>query len=311
MRVTDRMLYDRAAADGGLARARMDEATARVSSGAKVVHPGDDPAAAGLVAMERSRVQRLEAIATTAGRASDELAAADGALDTVSSALSRARELAVQLSSSPYSAAERTGAAEEVKGLIQTVVASLNVKVGNRYVFGGSVDDTAPFGGIVLDAANPIAGSLDPALTGAYAGDAAVRQVELAPGVLQDASVRADVAVKGASGGVDVLATLAGLANALLANDPAAVAAALDPLAQGTTQVANARGAGGAAMAALDTAVSANRAARDDAKKRISGLADADPVQSMSDLALAQHALEASLTATAQSFRFTLLDKLR
>jgi flagellar hook-associated protein 3 FlgL len=274
----------------------------------KVVHPGDDPAAAGLVAVERARVGQLDAIATTAGRASDELAAADGALATVSNAISRARELAVQLSNASYSAAERATGAAEVKGLISSIVSALNARVGNRYVFGGSVDDAPPFDGIAYD---PLSGAVDRTLTGAYGGDAAVRQVEIAPGVFQDASVRADVAVKGAAGGADVLATLSDLANALAANDPTAAAATLTDLVRGTTQVANARGAGGAAMAALDAAVTANEAARDEAKKRISGLADADPVRSITELALAQRALEASLTATAKSFQFTLLDKLK
>jgi flagellar hook-associated protein 3 FlgL len=307
MRVTDRMLYDRAASDGGLARARMDEATARVSSGAKVVHPGDDPAAAGLVALERAREGRLDAIATTAGRASDELAAGDAALATVTDSVARAREIAVQLSNGSYSASERAAGAAEVKGIIATVTASLNVKVANRYLFGGSVDDAPPFDGVVLDGA----GNVDTALTGAYHGDTAVRQVEIAPGVFQDASLRADVALRGVGGGADVLASLGDLANALTANDPATAASTLTNLTLGTAQVANARGAGGAAMAALDAAVTANHTARDGAKTRVSALADADPVQSMSDLALAQHALQASLTATAQSFQFTLLDKLK
>ena len=178
--------------------------------------------------------------------------------------------------------------------------------MGNRYVFGGSQDATAPFDGLVLDAT----GNVDAAATGLYRGAADVRQVEIAPGVLQDASVRADVALRGAGGGVDVIATLSALANALAANDPAAAAATIDQLAQGTTQVSTARAQSGAIVNALDAATSANQAARDDAKKRISGLADADEIQSASELALAQHALDSSLTAIAQSFKFSLLDKL-
>jgi len=306
MRVTNSMLFDRAARDGDAARSRMDQATARVSSGTKLVQPGDDPAAAGLVALERIHQGQFDAIATTAGRASDELTAADGALNTVSNALARARELAVQLSNGSYAASDRAAGATEVKGLISTIVSALNTKVGDRYIFGGTRDDAAPFDGIVTDAS----GNVDAALTGAYHGDTLVRQVEIAPGVLQDASVRADVALKGAGGGTDVLATLANLANALSANDPTAVAATLTGLTQGTTQVATARGMAGANMATLDAAVTANQSARDDAQKRIASLADADPIQAASDLAAAEQALQASLTATAQSIQFTLLNKL-
>jgi flagellar hook-associated protein 3 FlgL len=306
MRVSDQMLYDRAQIDGAANRSRMDQATARSSSGVRVAHPGDDPAAAGLVVVERARMQQLDALATSTGRAADEVTAADGALDTIGTALSRASELAVQLSSSPYDAAQRAAGAKEVQGLLSTIVAALDTKVGNRYVFGGTQDGTAPFDGLVLDAA----GNVNAAATGAYRGAADVRQAEIAPGVLQDVSVRADVALRGAGGGVDVIATLSSLANALAANDPTTAAAAIGQLAQGTTQLSTARAQSGAILSSLDAATAASQAARDDAKKRISGLADADEIQSASELALSQHALDASLTAIAQSFKFSLLDKL-
>lgn len=308
MRVSDQMIYNRAHVDGGAARSRLDEATARASTGVRVVHPGDDPAAAGLVTAERVKLQRLEAIASTAGRASDEIAAADGALSNISHALARASELAVQLGSAPYSAADRASGAKEVQGLLATVLAELNAKVGNRYVFGGTADGSAPFDGLVLDGA----GNVDAALTGVYRGDANVRQVEIAPGVYQDANVRADVALRGAGGppATDTIATLAELANALATNDQAGAAATLGRLDQAITQLSTARGQAGAIMNALDTAAAASAAARDDAEKRIATLADADVIQAASDLALAQHALEAALTATAQSFKLTLLGKL-
>lgn len=308
MRVSDQMIYDRAQVDGGAARSRLDEATARASTGVRVVHPGDDPAAAGLVTAERIKQQRLEAIASSAGRASDEIAAVDGALAGISTALARASELAVQLGSDPYSAAERAAGAKEVQGLLASILGDLNVKVGNRYVFGGTADASPPFAGLVLDGA----GNVDAALTGVYAGDANVRQVEIAPGVYQDASVRADVAVRGAGGppAVDAVATLAALANALAANDKAGAAAAQAGLDRAITQLSTARGQAGAIMNALDTAVAANETARDDAEKRISTLADVDVIQAASELALAQHALEAALTATAQSFKLSLLGKL-
>src|SRR5512137_830182 len=177
MRVTDQMLFQMSSRYGGQARARVERATAQAASGMRVVHPGDDPAAAGLLVEGRVAQARLDAIATAAGRASDELTAADGALGSVNDALVRARELAMQLANPTYDASQRTQAAGEVDQLLQQVVSQMNAEVGGRYVFGGNRDGSAPF-----DAA------------GAYLGDAGVRQVEIAPGVLSAASVRADVA---------------------------------------------------------------------------------------------------------------------
>jgi flagellar hook-associated protein 3 FlgL len=293
MRVTDSMMFDLALRDGGSARARVEAATAETTSGQKLVHPGDDPAGAGLVTVDRGVAARLDAIGQVAGRASDELQAADNALGDVSNLLVRAREIAMQLSSSGYDASQRAGGATEVRGLIASAVAALNTKVGNRYIFAGRADGTAPF-----DA------------TGNYLGDAGVRQVELAPGVLQDASVRADVALTGAGGGTNVLATLTALANALDANDPAAAAATLDGLDAGTSQVSLARTQAGTAQGAFDAAVSASKTAADAARARVSSVADADAVDAAGRLALAQRALEASLTATASDFKLTILNYL-
>lgn len=294
MRVTDRMMFDRATRDAGSARDRLDQAIDRASTGAKLTHPKDDPAAAGLVALERARAGRLDAIASTAGRASDELQVADGALGELANGIARARELATQLSSGTYGADERAAGAQEVRGILAAAISSLNVKVGGRYVFGGRADQAPPF----------TAG-------GQYVGDAGVRSVEIAPGVVQAASVRADVALKGAGGGADVLATLDALATALAKNDPAATAATLDGLAAGTSQVARARGEAGAALVAFDAAIAASQAGRDEAKAAVSRLADADPIEAASQLQLAERALDAALTATAQGFQLTLVDKLR
>jgi flagellar hook-associated protein 3 FlgL len=306
MRVSDLMTFDRAKLDGQAASNRLATATARASTGEKLVQPGDDPGSAGLVIRAQGQKQRLDAIATSAGRAGDEVNAADTTLGNINTALSRASQIAVQLSSSQYGASERAAGAQEVQGLISTIAASLDTEVGGRYIFGGSQDRTPPFAGLVLDAT----GNVDTTATGAYSGDTAVRQVEIAPGVLQDSSIRADVALRGVGGGVDAIAVLGSLANALAANDPATVASTVGQLSASIAQVATARSQAGSIMNTLDAAVSANQTARDDATKQISSLTDADSIQAASDLALAQHALQSSLTATSQGFQFSLVNKL-
>ncbi len=294
MRVTDRMLFDRANRDGGAARTRLEAAIGRASTGLKLTHPGDDPAGAGLVTQHLATAARAEAIMGAAQMAGDELLAVDTALNDVTNALSRARELAVQYANAGYTPEQRTAAAVEARSLREQILAALNTKSGNRYLLGGTLDGQPPF-----DAG------------GNYLGDANVRQLEIAPGILQDASVRADVAMKGVGGGVDVLTVLSTLETALQANDQAGVRAAIDPLATGTDQVARARTQAGNAMNAFDVAATVNRTARDDATLRSAHLTDADVVEANSQLALAQRALEASLTATATGFRLTLLNYLK
>jgi len=293
VRVTDKLIFDRASRDTSRARERAEAAQRAAATGTRVEHPSDDPAAAGMIQAFAMSNARLAAVSRNAGLAQSEMEAADGALDGVGLALTRASELAVQMSQSGYTASERAGAAAEVGAILSEVVARANTRFGNRWIFGGNRDGAPPF-----DAA------------GAYSGDAAVRRVEIAPGVLQDASVRADVALKGAAGGVDVFGVLQGLQAALAANDEAAVRSALPGLDGSLDQVARARSEAGLGIDAFSTAQEAARQAASDERVRASRLSDVDLVESAIQLSLSQRALEASLSASAQSFKLSLLNYL-
>jgi flagellar hook-associated protein 3 FlgL len=293
MRVSDKMIFDRAAQASMAARDRMQAAADESSTGVRVSHPGDDPAAAGLIVSRQYAATRYEAIGDALSRTSDELAASDAALSGFGELVTRAQELAVQFSNSTYSENQRAVAAKEVDVLFQHTVALLNTRVGDRYMFGGHLDASEPF-----------------AADGTYQGDTGVRQAEIAPGVLADVSIRADVLAKGAGGGADVLATLEALSDALKANDLDAIRATLGDLDSGVQQVAIARAGLGAQMAVLDGATVAARTAKDATDVEISGLQDADAFEATTKLALARTALDAALTASAQSFRISLLDKL-
>jgi flagellar hook-associated protein 3 FlgL len=292
MRVTDRLIFDNASRDTAQARAAAEDASRVASTGTRIHHPSDDPAAAGMIPAFQIAGARYAAIGQAAGLASDELNAADGALDSVATTLSRARELAVQFSNGTYDASQRAGGALEVSQLIEHVRATLNTRFGNRYLFGGTKDDAPPF-----DAA------------GNYAGDTGVRQVEVAPGVLQQANVLVNGMGAGTAGGV--LQVLGALQAALTANDPTAVSATLDGLAAGTDAVANTRAQVGASMHAFDTAVTASKVASDGQNGEASKLGEVDLIDASIQLQATQTALQASLAATAKSFQLSLVDYLK
>jgi flagellin-like hook-associated protein FlgL len=294
VRVTDRSIFESGRANIAAASARAQDAQRIASTGLRVESPGDDAAAAGSLAAAPVAEARYRAIGAAANAASGELQSADQALSGVASALSRAQELAVQLSNGTYSAAQRTSGAAEVDGLMKDVVLQLNTQVGGRYLFGGVSDSAPPF-----------------TAAGAYQGSAQQRTIEVAPGVLQASSIRADAAMGADGSGVDVLATLGALRDALASNDPAGVAATLDALGTSVEQVGSARAEGGVAMNALDTSAAASAVAADDVKTRASNLSDADYVDAATQLAFSQRALEASYAATAQGFKLSLLDYLR
>ena len=293
MRVTDKMIFQNAAANAAKSRDRAQTAMEQVSTGMRVVHPGDDPTVAAMMVRGQQTVDRMNAISQNASRAGDEVDAADSALQSLGDVLARARELAVQMGNDSYSATDRAGAATEIDGLVQQAVTLMNTNVNGRYIFGGNKDQTAPF-----DTA------------GNYNGDTAVRQVEVAPGVLEDSSVRADVAVKGVGGGVDIFATLQALSTALKTNNGDAIRGSLTDLTTSTTQVTTTLAHVGAMGDAFATAQTLAKSTSDATTKNVANQSEADVIESSSQLALANSALNATLTAAAQSFNLSLVNKL-
>jgi flagellar hook-associated protein 3 FlgL len=293
MRVTNRMIFDAAQSQMASARERVDEASRRVADGQRVVHPGDDPAAAGIIVSHRVALGRYQAIDRAVARASEEAQVADGAMQSVSTLVARARELATQLGNDSYSASERTSGAQEIRSISGQIVQLMNTTVAGRYIFGGNIDRTPPF-----DA------------SGNYTGDTVTRQVEVAPGLLENASIRADQALKGVGGGVDVFAALNDLANALAGNDGASVRGSLTALGSAGDQVAASLTNLGGILSSFDSARSIGEVAKDSVQKVLSSESEVDVFEAATQLAAAQQALEASLALAAKSFNVSLLDYL-
>jgi flagellar hook-associated protein 3 FlgL len=294
MRVTNALIYEGAQAQVAAARDRAFQAQQKVTDGVRVVHPGDDPAAASMMVTHQMAIDRLATIDKTVSSASDELQTADGALQSVSTLLARARDLSVQLGNDTYSASERANGAAEIRGISAQIVQVMNTQIGGRYIFGGNVDRTPPFD-----------------VNGNYQGDTATRQVEVAPGLLQNSSVRADQIIKGVGGGVDILANLGTIATALASNDGATARGALDTLQSGVDQVAAGLAQTGTMMDGMANAQSVSAAATDAVKKALSAESEVDIFDASSQLAAAQQGLEATLTVTAKSFQYSLLDFLK
>jgi flagellar hook-associated protein 3 FlgL len=294
MRVTNQMVFEAAQLQTAAARDKLLDAQQKVTTGRRVTHPGDDPAGAGAIISHSMSVVRFETINQAVSRAVDESELADGALQGVSTLLARAQQLAIQLGSDNYSATERAGGAQEIQDISGQIVQLMNTQAGGRYLFGGNIDQTPPF---------------DPA--GNFLGDTAVRQIEVAPGLLQNASIRADQTLKGVGGGVDVFAALSTLVNALNSNDGASVRGAVGSLNTSVDQVSTALTQNGGILQGFQSAQSIGLVAKDAATKLLASVAEVDIFDAVSELTRAQQSLEATLSVTAKSFNLSLLDFLR
>jgi flagellar hook-associated protein 3 FlgL len=294
MRVTEKMIFESTITQTGRSRENLANAQEEVASGSRVRHPGDDPVAASLAVGHTVDKARYNAVAETAQRAADELNAADIALEGISTVANRALQIATQFGNDTYSPMDRATAAVEVDGLYSQGLSLLNTTFGGRYIFGGFQDKQPPFAG-----------------GGAYMGDDNIRQVEIAPGLYQDASVNANEIVKGSNGGVDLLQTIQDLSAALSGNDGPGIRRGLDRLNICIEQLAAGRTKTGMAQDAFMSAVSTAQAATADETVKIGSLLDADILDASTRLAAAQYALNATLTATARTLQMSLADKLR
>jgi flagellar hook-associated protein 3 FlgL len=293
MRVTESMIFASAIAQTETSRENLQQAQNQVSSGLRVVQPGDDPAAASIAVTDDIDQARFTSIGKNAQLAASELDAADTALDGITTNANRALQLATQFGNDTYNASDRATAAVEVQGLSQTIIGLLNTTFSERYIFGGDKDNAPPFDG-----------------NGNYVGDPGVRTVEVAPGQFQAASLDANAIVKGGSNGVDLLQSLSDLQTALKNNDGAGIRAEVDNLTAGIKQLAAGRAQAGIEQDAFQNAVSTAQAAASGETVQVGKLLDADIISASTQLASAQYALNATLTAAAKTFSMSLADKL-
>jgi flagellar hook-associated protein 3 FlgL len=293
MRVTEKMIFQSSIDYVARSRENLADAQNEVASGSRVIHPGDDPVAASLAVEHTVDKARYTSIGQTAQRAADELNAADTALDGITTVANRALEIATQFGSDTYGATDRSTAAVEVNGLFSQALALLNTTYGGRYIFGGFKDSSPPFAG-----------------DGAFVGDGNVRQVEIAPGLYQTASLNANEIVKGGSTGVDLMKAISDLSSALSGNNASNIRAGLDSLTKCVGQLAEGRTQAGMAQDAFQASVSVEKSATADETIKIGRLMDADILDASTKLASAQYALNATLSATAKTLSMSLVDKL-
>jgi flagellar hook-associated protein 3 FlgL len=218
---------------------------------------------------------------------------ADAALGSITDSLRRAYELSMQVGSDTYSEVNRQQTALEVDGLFKQVVAQLNTKVGNRFIFGGTQDDAPAY----LD-------------DGTDMGDDGEHRVEVAPGLTETVSVGMNKLMNDPQG-VDVLGTLKSVSDAMKAGDGNAIRSLAGTLTKSIDQVLSGRVKAGATTNLLEMATTASQTLQDAATKNKSALVDTDYIEAASRLALSQHALDAAMAASTKSFELTLLSRFK
>jgi flagellar hook-associated protein 3 FlgL len=261
--------------------AKLERAQQIATSGLSVVRPSDAAGKWKLIHGMRSSLADQERWKKSVDGVEDLLLTADSTFSAVSDLLTRAVELATQYASETYSADDRAAAAPEVSQLGLDLVALANSDFGGRYLFAGDAYDARPF----TDA-------------GVYVGAGATSSVQVGANVDVLATIDGSQAF---TGGVDVFAALNDFADALTANDTAAIAAAIDTLEEASSQVSLAWSDVGYRLSRLEDARTVAENFELVLQERLSLATEADTAEAFTTLSALQTNYEAALQVTASS----------
>jgi len=284
MRISDNMRFDTVERSLSTLRSRQSTLTDQVSSGSKISSPGDDPVGAARLTRISAQASRTADYRATIDTVRSDLQLSEGSLAAASDLMVRAKELALQGANGSLSGADRQTLANEVATLQQQFISTANARGARGYLFSGNHTDTAAL-----------------SANGDYQGDAAVHEVEIAPGVTTAVSVTGSEAFT-AAGGVDAFATLTALHQALVSNDGDAVAATLTNIESSRAQIVRVQSNTGLIMNRLDASDEALSTTALELERRRSEVGDVDPFSALSELNQLSTTLQQAITVARNTF---------
>ncbi len=276
MRVTETRMIETASEQTSRQRSRVQEASDALQTGVRVDRPSDGVTdwAEGMRAEVRHTMSERRGNAVA--RANERLGETDRALSGIGEGLSRVRELTVQAANDTYTAAQRSGIAQEVQALRAHMLGLANTQgPDGEFLLAGTAGNAAPFGA-----------------NGVYVGNGTRRQIEASEGHIGTFAVTGQALTTAT--GVDVFTTLDNVIASLNGNDGDAIRANLNDLSTAVDQVANARTELGSQSAALDVVDSARRDFEVELARMQERAIGIDPVDAATDFARASAALDSA-----------------
>jgi flagellar hook-associated protein 3 FlgL len=282
MRVTDGMRYQSVTTNLSRIQAQNAEAQQQASTGLRVTKPSDDPVAAAELARLRASLSNASGHRQAIQRARGDAELAESTLAQVNELMASAKEAAMQGANDSLGANDRQNLASQVRGIKSELLKLANTRGSKGYLFAGSKTDSVAF-----DA------------NGAFAGDD-VEQVIDAGGSSPVAVSASGAKAFTAAGGRDLFADLEALAQSLDSNDRTGVAASLDTLDQGTTQVTRERTRVGLTVSKLDASDGVLEQLGVDLGRQQSEVGAVDPFEAYSKVTTLAQSLQQAVQVSRQ-----------
>lgn len=295
MRISDSYRFATAQASIATAQTRLARAQQQISTGRRINQPSDAPLDAALAMRLRADRDDTDRHLRALGDAKAWLSVQDSALQSASTLLNRANELAIQSKNASLGEGGRAAIATELEGIREQLALIANTNYQGQSVFGSFSDKAVE----LSDAGATFVGT-----PGA--------QVERRVSDSQVIAVNSDGnRIFGFDSGDDVFAVLGRLAGNIRAGDDASVTDDMTALGERTASIHDALGAVGTRASLVDSAASRHEDDKVTISGRISEVEDADIAQAAVQLQQASTAYQAVLGTVAMTNQKSLLDFLR
>ena len=304
MRVTTNLLVNQAQLAMQRALARLAETQGQLADGRRIHGPEDDPAGYAAATRLKARLDATVQFGRQATQAHAVLTAGESVLSRVQPLLARMEELAAGGADATKGPAERTNMASEVNELLEELVSLANSNDDGRYVLGGQETLSPP-----LRVTRDAAGNITAATWNPRGVDAPV-SIDIAPGAALQTSVSGTAALGDDADATFLPTVFIQLRDALSANDPAAVRAAIGSFAAVESRLGIATADVGTRLRQADDALTNHADDELAARQALSAILDADLGKLSAELGQQQLAYQASLRAAALAIQPTLAEFL-
>ena len=296
MRVTFNTQYRNATEALSEQAAELAARQREISSGRKLHAISDAPTDAASCVGLRTDLAATDQYTRAATSAQSRLQVLDGVLSELGNLVTDAKVAAMSGVGSSAGSTRREAAAQQISGLRDAILSAINTQFGGTYLFAGDESLAAPY-------------EQSGAAVSPYLGGAAAVELDIDRETAVHLTLSGHQVLQG-SAAEDLFATLDRLAGDLRAGSEDDVQAGLGSLDQALARIGDAQGQIGLDLAAIESRSRVLDTRRQSTAARLSGLEDADMVESVTALSRADTAYQATLGALGLSQRTSLLDYL-
>jgi flagellar hook-associated protein 3 FlgL len=296
MRVTSNLVPN-ILADLQQSQSTLNAALQQVSTGKRVNVPSDDPAASSAMVQNTIETGNVDQYTQNVTGVLSQVQAADSALGSVVSGLTQAISLGTEGANGTSSSANQQAIAQQVQGILSSVVTQANLSYQGSYLFGGTSNIQPPY---TASASSPSGY--------AYNGNSGQNSVAIGDNTSVQVNLPGDQIFSNST--TDVLGSLSNLVSALKSGNSAAISTATTSITTALNYVSQQRVFYANAETQLNSQETYLQQETVNLQSQQTTLVGVDMAQAATTLSQAETANSATLAAAAKVLPLTLLNYL-